>query len=66
MLRPSRGPRLDKRDKKRFCKQMCARPREATRVQESLAGAVAGSSSGRVALVEAVFGPFWAKLVVQY
>ena len=31
-------------------------PREATRVPESLAGAVADASSGRVALVEAVLG----------
>ena len=45
---------------------MCARPKEATRVLEGLADAVADASSGRVALVEAVFGPFWAKLVVQY
>jgi hypothetical protein len=35
-------------------------------VPESLAGAVADASSGRVALVEAVFRPFWAKLAVQY
>ena len=32
----------------------------------TFAGAVAGASSGRVALVEAVFRPFWAKLAVQY
>ena len=44
---------------------MCARPRGATRVPESPAGAVTDASSGRVALVEAVFRPFWAKLVVQ-
>ncbi len=55
-----------KRGKKRFCKQVCARPRGATMVPESLAGAVTDASSGRVALVEAVFRPFWAKLGVQY
>ncbi len=68
MLRLSRGARLtvDKRDKKRFCKQVCVRPREATRVPESLAGAGADASPGRLALVEAVIRPFWAKLAVQY
>ncbi len=33
---------------------------------DSLAVAVADASSGRVALVEAVLRPFWARLAVQY
>ena len=66
LIRPSRGPRLDKRDEKCFCKQVCARPREATGVTEGLTGAGADAGSGRVALVEAVFRPFWARLAVQY
>eukprot|EP01043_Picozoa_sp_COSAG02_P109302 COSAG02_NODE_45375_length_357_cov_2.251938_1_plen_45_part_01 len=45
---------------------MCARPREATGVTTGLTGAGADAGSGRVALVEAVFRPFWARLAVQY
>ncbi len=33
-----------------------------TRVPDSLAGAVADASSGRVVLVEAGFRPFWATM----
>ena len=40
--------------------------RDATRVPDNLAGAVADASSGRVALVEAVLRPYWARLAVQY